>query len=160
MVSPPPKSGKVCVVFDCSAKYHGKSLNDELLQAPGLTNSLIGVLTRFHQDPVAFLSDVEAMFHQVHVNPEDRSVLRFLWWPNGNLDLEPEEFMMTVHLFGTSPSCANFALKKTATDNQADFSNEAVKTVERNFYVDDCLKSVGSEEDAIHLSSELSQLLK
>ena len=161
-VQHPAKPGKVRVVFDCSAKYHGKSLNDELLQGPDLTNSLVGVLTRFRQDSVAFMSDVEAMFHQVRVNPEDRSALRFLWWPNGNLDLEPEEFMMTVHLFGavSSPSCANFALRKTATDNQEDFSNEAVKTVERNFYVDDCLKSVDSEEDAIHLSSELSQLLK
>ena len=149
-------------MFDCSDKYHGKSLNDELLQGPDLTNSLVGVLTRFRQDPVAFMSDVEAMFHQVRVDPEDRSALRFLWWPNGNLDLEPEEFIVTVHLFSavSSPSYANFALKKTATDNQADFNKEAVKTVERDFSVDDCLKSVGSEEDAIHLSSELSQLLK
>ena len=69
---------------------------------------------------------------------------------------------MTTHLFGavSSPSCANFALRKTAADNQADFSNEAVRTVDRNFYVDDCLKSVDLEENAIHLSSELSQLLK
>lgn len=41
-----------------------------------------------------------------------------------------------------------------------DFNSKAVRTVEQNFYVDDCLKSVDSEGDAIHLSSELSQLLK
>ena len=118
-VQHPAKPGKVRVVFDCSAKYHGKSLDDELLQGPDLTNSLVGVLTRFHQEPVAFMSDVEAMFHQVRVNPEDHSALRFLSWPNGNLDLEPEEYMMTMHLFGavSSPSCAKFALKKTARDN-------------------------------------------
>jgi len=28
----PTTPGKVCIVFDCSAKYHSKSLNDELLQ--------------------------------------------------------------------------------------------------------------------------------
>ena len=145
------------VVFDCSAKYHGKSLNDKLLLGPDLTNSLIRVLTRFRQDPVAFMSDMEAMFHQVCVNPEDRNALRFLWWPDGDLDLEPEEYMMTVHLFGavSSPSCANFALKKTVADNEADFSSEAVRLVKRDFYVDDRLKSVDSQ-DAIHLSSELS----
>ena len=108
------------------------------------------------------MSDVEAMFHQVHVNPEDHRVLCFLWWPHENLDLEPEEFMMTVHLFGavSCPICANFALKKTTADNQADFSTEAVRMVEQNFYVDNCLKSIDSEGDAIHLSSELSQLWK
>ena len=96
------------------------------------------------------------------MNPEDRNASRFLWKPAGNLDLEPEEFMMTDHLFGvvSFPSCANVALKKTAADNQVDFSSEAVRTVERNFYVVNCLKSVDSEEDTIHLSSKLSQLLK
>lgn len=126
-------------MFDCSAKYRDKSLNDQLLQRLDLTNCLVGVLTRFQQDPVAFMSDVEAMFHQVRVSPEDRSALRFLWWPDGNMDP-----MMSVHLFGAEffPSCANFALKKTAAANRDQFSHEAIKTVERNFYVDDCLKSV------------------
>ena len=44
------------------------------------------------------MSDVEAMFHQVRVNPEDHSVLRFLWWNDGNLDLEPEEYMLLCQL--------------------------------------------------------------
>lgn len=158
----PAKPGKVRVVFDCSAKYRGKSLNDQLLQGPDLTNSLFGVLTRFRQDLVAFMSDVEAMFHQVRMSPEDRSALHFLWWPDGDMDQEPEELMMSVHLFGgiSSPSCANYALKRTAADNKADFSHETIRTVERNFYVDDCLKSVESEQDAVQLSSELLQLLK
>ena len=68
-VQHPAKPGKVCVVFDCFTKYHGKSLNDELLQGLDLTNSLVGVLITFRQDPVAFMSDVEAMFHEVRVNP-------------------------------------------------------------------------------------------
>ena len=150
------------MVFDCSAKYLGKSLNDQILQEPDLTNSLVGVLTRFRQDPLAFMSDVQAMFHQVRVSPDDCNALRFLWWPDGNMDLEPEELMMTMHLFGgvSSPSYAKFALKRTASDNKARFSPEAVETVERNFYVEDCLKSVESEEIAIHLVTELSQLLK
>jgi len=87
------------VVFNCSAKYHGKSLNDQILQGPDLTNSLVGVLTRFRQDSVAFMLDVEALFHHVCVGPDDCNALRFLWRPDGNVDLEPEGLMMTVHLF-------------------------------------------------------------
>lgn len=158
----PAKPGKVRVVFDCSAKYRGRSLNDQLLQGPDLTNSLVGVLTRFRQEPIAIMSDIEAMFHQVRVRPEDSDALRFLWWPNGDLTLQPQEYKMEVHLFGgvSSPSCANFALQKTADDNQKEFSPEVINTVKRNFYVDDCLKSVGSEEGAISLAKDLTSLLK
>ena len=55
------------MVFDCNAKSEGVSLKDRLLQGPDLTNSLVGVLTRLREDPVAFMRDVEAMFHQVTV---------------------------------------------------------------------------------------------
>ncbi len=42
------------------------------------------------------------------------------------------------------PSCASFTLQKTAESNKDDFDNKTIKTVKRNFYVDDCLKSVSS----------------
>ena len=68
---------------------------------------------------------------------------------------------MRVHLFGgtSSASCANFALRKIAQENKADFDPEAIETVERNFYVDDCLKSVSCEEPAVKVSSQLCELL-
>ncbi|XP_022797621.1 uncharacterized protein LOC111335892 [Stylophora pistillata] len=143
----PAKPGKVRMVFDCSAKYWGRSLNDQLLQGPDLTNTLVGVLTRFRQEPIAIMSDNEAMFHLVRVRPDDSEALRFLWWPHGDLTLQPQEYKMKVHLFGgvSSPSCANFAPQKTADDIQKEFSPETIDTVKRNFYVDDCLKPVGSK---------------
>ena len=157
----PQKTDKVRVVFDCSAKHGNSSLNDQLLQGPDLRNSLIGVLTRFREEPIAFMSDIEAMFHQVHVRPSDRDALRFLWWPNGDLNSPPEEYQMNVHLFGSasSPSCANFALKKTASNNAQLFSDQTIETVQRNFYVDNCLKSVGQEDEAVKLAKELIDLL-
>jgi len=63
----PNKPGKIRVVFDCSCQYLGSSLNKALLQGPDLTNSLVGVLIRFRQEPIAVMADVEAMFHQVRV---------------------------------------------------------------------------------------------
>ena len=136
-------------------------MNDQLLQGPHLTQSLVGVLLRFSEEPVALMSDIEAMFHQVKVREVDSNYLRFLWWPDGDLRIEPQNYQMTVHLFGatSSPSCANFALKKTALDNSSDFNQETVQTVLNNFYVDDCLKSVPTTTDAIQLSTEIRELL-
>lgn len=47
----PQKPGKIRVVFDCSARYEGVSLND-LLTGPELTKTLVGVLCRFRKGPV------------------------------------------------------------------------------------------------------------
>ena len=45
---------------------------------------LVGVLMHFRQESVALMADVKATFHQVRVKPGDCSVLRFLWWPDGD----------------------------------------------------------------------------
>ncbi|KAK3748954.1 hypothetical protein QZH41_006840 [Actinostola sp. cb2023] len=156
----PKKPGKIRVVFDCSATYNGESLNRQLLQGPDLTNNLVGVLFRFRQEPIAFMCDIEKMFHQVKVNKECRDYLRFLWWEDGNTESEPAEFRMTVHLFGavSSPGCANFGLKKAADDFREEFGNKAAEFVKEDFYVDDGLKSVPSVGEAIDLIKDTKAL--
>ena len=118
-------------MFDCSARYQGESLNDHLLQGPDLTSKLTGVLTRFRQERIAFMADIEKMFYQVKVQEVDQDFLRFLWWSNGDLSKEPEEYCMTVHLFGggSSPGCSNFALKRAADDSEAEFGVKAAETL-------------------------------
>lgn len=113
----PKEPGKIRVVFECSVEFAGESLKRHLL-LPDLRNTLIGVLCRFRKEPVAVMCDVVGMCHQVHVNPEHRNFLCFFWWDSGSIDSDPEECRMTVHVFGvtSSPGCANFALKKVASD--------------------------------------------
>ena len=102
------------------------------------------------------MADIEAMFHQVRVNSDDCDVLRFLWWPGGDLRQPLEEYQMNVHLFGAVSSCANFALRKTATDNESKYDEKVTSTILKNFYVDDCQKSVRTEDEAIELIRDLS----
>lgn len=156
----PQKPNKIRVVFDCSARYQGVSLNDYLLTGPELTNALVGVLCRFRMAPIAIMCDIERMFHQFHVKPHDQDYLRFLWWDKGNLETPPAVYRMRVHLFGaaSSPGCANFGLKHIAAQGQDRFSEASIKFIERNFYVDDGLTSVPTAEEAIKLVQEARQL--
>ena len=73
---------------------------------------------------------------------------------------QPVEYRMEVHLFGStsSPNAANFALRRTAQDNDGDFGHEVIDTVLKNFYVDDCLKMVSSRAVAVRLRVELCGL--
>ncbi|XP_036003015.1 uncharacterized protein LOC118566077 [Fundulus heteroclitus] len=157
----PKKPTKLRVVFDCSAKFLGVSLNNTLLTGPDMINSLVGVLCRFRKENVAITCDIERMFHQFFVCPEMRNYLRFLWWPDGQLDTEPKEYRMAVHLFGagSSPGCANFGLKYLAQQNRLDYA-KASDFVEKNFYVDDGLTSVPSVKEAQELITETQALCK
>ena len=60
---------------------------------------------------------------------------------------------MTVHLFGATslPGCANFALKKVASDYEDQCGTQAADFVRNNFYVDDGLRSVSTLEEAASL---------
>ena len=155
----PKKPNKIRVVFDCSARHRGTSLNDHLLQGPDLLNSLVGVLCRFREDPIAIIGDVEKMFHQFRVEPEDRDYLRFLWWRNADLDKEPTVYRMKVHLFGaaSSPGCANFGLKQLATDNKEEFV-EVYNFLTYDFYVDDGLRSFTTADEAIQLVKDAQKV--
>ena len=107
------------------------------------------------------VNDIKSMFHQVRVDPKDHAFLKFLWWPQGNTTIEPEAFYMKVHQFGatSSSSYANFSLLQTAEDNSKFYDQSIVETVPKNFYMDDCLKSVSSKKEALHLYHQLTDLL-
>lgn len=156
----PKKPIKIRVVFDCSAQFEGESLNKHLLQGPDLTNNLSGVLYRFRREPVAIMCDIESMFYQVKVPEEGRDLLRFLWWDKGDTSKEPQEYRMTVHLFGaaSSPGCSNFALKTTADDNERSLGSAPAEFLRRDFYVDDGLKSLPSVEEAVDLVNSVKEM--
>ena len=59
----PQKASKVRAAFDCTAMFQGTSLNKQILQGPDLTNSLIGILSRFRKETIAVMADVEQMFY-------------------------------------------------------------------------------------------------
>ena len=157
----PKKPDKTRVVFNCPAAYQGKSLNSNLLQGPDLTNRLIGVLLRWRQENIGVMADIQEMFYQVRVQESDCDMLRFLWWKNGDLDQDLEEYRMLVHIFGavSSPSCANYILRKTALDGELKYGTDVTNAILTDFYVDDFLRSFEKEDVAIEMVRNIKECL-
>ena len=93
---------------------------------------------------------------------DDRRFLRFLWWPAGDTSLKPRVHAMKVHLFGgkSSPSVVNYCIRKIAEDNVEKFSELAIDTLRRAFYMDDMIKSVSLVKEARDLVSEMQALFQ
>ena len=69
---------------------------------------------------MAAMADIKEMFHQVKMPLRDCDSLRFLWWPDGNLEAFPEEFQMVVHLLGATSfsSVCGYAFQRVAIDKE------------------------------------------
>lgn len=152
----PKKPQKIGVVFDCSAKSHGTSPNDHLLQGPDQMNGLVGFLCRFRNETVGIIGDIERMFHQFKVDSQNHDFLHFLWFdPAGNI----VSHRMKVHLFGATslPGCATLGLRRTATDH-TEISSVAAAFIKGDFYVDNGITSVATAAPAIKLISDTREI--
>ena len=83
------------------------------------------------------------------MNNEDKNALKFLWWKECDFTKQPDVCQMTVHLFGSksSPSCVSFAMRHAAELFKGQYSANAVKAVQRNFYVNEFLFSAATLEE-------------
>jgi hypothetical protein len=154
------KKAKPRIVFDASAKFNDVSLNTKVMSGPNLTSTLTGVLLRARKQPVVISADVESMFMQVRVAPEDRDVLRFLWHPGGDQNVSPVQYRMTRHLFGGvwSPSAASYALQRIIKDQSEVFDSDLLKILRHNFYVDDVIYATHDVPSAIEAAKVLREI--
>ena len=154
----PNQPEKVRRVLNGASKFRGISLNSVLLTGPDLLQRLIHTLMRFRQHQFAVSADIEGMFLQVGVLPAEQSVLRFLWREDPSRNIEVYQY--TRHIFGAkdSPTCANYALLRTARDNNSDVP-EAAQAVSQKFYMDDYLDSMESPIIVQKKSRDLIELL-
>ena len=69
---------------------------------------------------------------------------------------------MCAHVFGAtlSASCSNYALHRTAVENEAVFGEAAANALHHNFYVDDLLKSIEDLDSAKQLVQDVINMCK
>lgn len=101
------------------------------------------------------------MFYAFVGREDHRDYLCFLWYKDNNLNNNITEYRMKVHIFGNSPSpsVAIYGLRRTAQERQDEYGTDSKVFVMRNFYLDDGLMSVPTEEEAISLLKRTQKML-
>ncbi|XP_029158089.1 uncharacterized protein LOC114930491 [Nylanderia fulva] len=157
---PTPDGSKVRVVFNASQPTStGVSLNNVLQVGPRLQQELREVLLRWRMHRVVFAADIEQMFRQIAVHPEDWPLQQILWRE------DPEQpigcYRLNTVTYGTAsaPYLAIRTLLQLAHDEQDRFP-DAAALLRRGTYVDDVLGGADSLNEAKVLQSDLRQLLK
>ena len=89
------------LVVNGARTFGGKSLNDYLETGPNLTNDLSDILLRLRRQKWV-VCDMQNMFLNIKVTPEDRKFLRLFYRSNPDQELGVFEF--TVHVFGLASS--------------------------------------------------------
>ena len=83
-------------------------------------------------------------------------------WDDSDPDKETSDYEMTAHVFGetSSPSCSNFALRRTAKDNEQQHGKEITRILDRSFYVNNLLISFPVVNQAVTAIEQLQELCR
>ena len=110
-------------MFDRSAfSTPGVSLNDTLHTRPKLQEDLFDILLRFRSHQYVLTGDIDKMYRQILIRPEDRKYQLILW---RNFKGEFDTYQLNTVTFGLSaaPYLALRCLKQLA-DDEGQFYSE------------------------------------
>ncbi|XP_017485587.1 PREDICTED: uncharacterized protein LOC108374125 [Rhagoletis zephyria] len=156
---PSSTTTRVRVVFDASCKTdNGTSLNEQLLVGPTIQRDLFTILIQFRRYKIGFIGDIEKMYRQVLIHPDDRSYQRILWRDDESKQIQ--EYNLRTVTYGTAcaPFLATRTLRQVAIDN-AELNPDVSNAIETCFYVDDFISCASSVEGATNLKNDLCKIL-
>ena len=113
-------------------------MNEQLIGDLNMLVPLVDPVNNLRKYLYAFGTDIEAFFHNVLVEPEDRGVFRFFFFEDEQMrKLVPYVFL--AHIFGatSSPMVTAFTLKFHAEKIRDEFGEKVYDIMRNYFYVDD-----------------------
>lgn len=143
---------KLRVVFDASAATtSGLSLNDITRVGPTLQQDLFSLVSRFRTHKYVFGGDIEKMFRQIMIHPEDTFLQCIIW--------NEKVYRLLTVTYGTA--CAPYLAVRTVIKNARDHETKyphASKIAQRDLYMDDLITGAESIEEASNLRKQLELL--
>ncbi|XP_062535396.1 uncharacterized protein LOC134204615 [Armigeres subalbatus] len=151
---------KLRVVFDASSKTTtGVSLNDTLHVGPVIQEDLRSIILRCRTKQVMLVSDIEKMFRQIKVLPEDRPLQCILWRKHPTQDVVTYELGTVTYGTKSAPFLATRTLQQLVADEGQCFP-QAAKAILEDTYMDDVITGADTIEEATDLRKQLVEMLQ
>ncbi|XP_051153762.1 uncharacterized protein LOC127277018, partial [Leptopilina boulardi] len=149
---------KFRVVFDASCQTDtGLSLNDTLMTGPTIQDNIVALMLRFRQHVIALSGDIEKMYRQFFIHPQDRKFQKILWRYNENEPIRTYELNTVTYGTSAAPFLAIRCLKELANNEGRAFPI-AAEVLKNDFYVDDCLTGADTVSEVQQIKEGLIEL--
>ncbi|XP_075162888.1 uncharacterized protein LOC142235521 [Haematobia irritans] len=159
VLRPQSVSTKLRVVFDASCKSSSQlSLNDIMMVGSTIQNQLLITLLRFRCHRYGLTADIEKMYRQVLVHPDDRHLQLILWRDHSTSPIKTYTLNTVTYGTASAPYLAIRSLHYAA--EQFPNSHECGKAVvTKDFYVDDMITGADDLHTLQLIKKEVTEIL-
>ncbi|XP_043264010.1 uncharacterized protein LOC122404151 [Colletes gigas] len=151
---------KLRVVFNATSRTTGgRSLNDILHVGPKLQNDITSVLTRWRLYEYVLVADIEKMFRQILVAPQDRRFQCIVWCAPETEQLKA--FELNTVTYGTA--CAPYLSMRTLLELKEQDGKKfplAAPILEKDIYVDDVFMGAPDKPLLEKIRKQVCELLQ
>lgn len=130
-----------------------------MFTGPTVQGELFSILLRFRMPRFVFTTDVEKMYRQVLIAPEDRKFQLIIWRKDTTRPIAYYQLNTVTYGTRAAPYLATKCLEQLAKENEIHYPL-ASQFLKENFYVDDGLGGSNSLVTAIHLQKQLMEMMK
>lgn len=150
---------KIRVVFNASSKTStGASLNSMLHAGPKLHTFIPNVLFGFRRHKFVFTCDIQQMFRNIWVHPEDQLYQLIYWRNDSSQPLKIFQLKTVTYGMAPSPFLANRVIQQLINDEAAHHPLAAA-ALKGQIYVDDALLGSDSLEQCLLLQEDTIKLM-
>ncbi|XP_061711557.1 uncharacterized protein LOC133520879 [Cydia pomonella] len=149
---------KMRVVYSGAAPTTtNKSLNSIQLPGPALQNDIFAILLRFRQYKYVACADVEKMFRQVLIQPDQRSLQMILWRENPTDPLHVYELNTVTYGQTSAPYLSQRCIRQLALECGDDV---IARVINQDIFVDDLITGDDNFQNLLDICQKTYDVLQ
>ncbi|GFX77596.1 integrase catalytic domain-containing protein [Trichonephila clavipes] len=159
VLRPEKLTTKLRIVFNGSSPTTtGISLNDIFLKGE-VKEDVFETISRFRRHKFAFTTDIQKMYRQILINPDQQDLQRIIWKHGPDAEILTYRLKTVTYGLSNAPFLAIRTLQQLAKDEKSRFPL-ASETLLYDTYMDDIVSGAPDLETAQQLQSQLKDALQ